>query len=213
MIGIAISGSIGTGKTTLCNNLSKATGWAVVHEDVKTNPFLAPFYGDMNRWALPSQLRFMLDKTLLYERMKAQLSEVVLIDRTIDEDFFVFTHVLRSYKILSETEFNLVHDVFHYLYKTWARPDVVIYLKDTPENCLARVLDRGYPGDNKMELEYVQKISDEYENWSKGFLVAPYIQLNPATLDFRLPATVERVRESLSSILRERSILGPSPKA
>jgi deoxyadenosine/deoxycytidine kinase len=204
MIVIGVCGSIGTGKTTLCNNLAMLSGWKVVQENAESNPFLAAFYDDMDRWALASQLRFMLDKTLEYEEMSAKSTEAILIDRTIDEDFCVFCSVLRSYKILSDAEFFLIQDLFRLLHRIWKRPDAILYLKDTPENCLSRVLGRGYPGDNKMELEYVKKISDEYDRWSKGFLVAPYIVLEPATLDFRLPETGRRVLDDLRSLLRLR---------
>ena len=210
MIVVAVTGSIGTGKTTLCENLSKQTGWKIVHEAVSRNPFLPLFYKDMNRWALSSQMRFMLDKTLQFEEFSATPADFLLIDRTLEEDFFVFCTTLRDYRILMDAEFLLIKDLFRLLYRSWRRADLVIYLKDTPENCLGRILNRGYPGDNKMELGYIKRISDQYEMWSRGYLVAPYLELNPAEVDFRHTDVISSIHKSIRSILKLNAPGGPN---
>ena len=48
---IAITGNIGAGKTTLATKLAHHYGWEVLYEAVDGNPYLPPFYEDMEKWA------------------------------------------------------------------------------------------------------------------------------------------------------------------
>ncbi|MDH5493261.1 MAG: deoxynucleoside kinase, partial [Myxococcales bacterium] len=56
---LAVAGSIGSGKTTLTRRLVERLGYHGLYESTEANPYLGDFYGDMARWALPLQLRFL----------------------------------------------------------------------------------------------------------------------------------------------------------
>ena len=56
---VAITGNIGAGKTTLAGMLAKHYDWEVLYEAVEGNPYLADFYGDMERWAFNLQMFFL----------------------------------------------------------------------------------------------------------------------------------------------------------
>ncbi|MEP7028662.1 MAG: deoxynucleoside kinase, partial [Candidatus Eisenbacteria bacterium] len=44
---LAIAGNIGVGKTELTDRLAAELGWKVYYEPVIENPYLDPFYKDM----------------------------------------------------------------------------------------------------------------------------------------------------------------------
>jgi deoxynucleoside kinase len=46
---VAVSGNIGSGKSTVTTLLSEKLGWTPYYEVVDENPYLADFYGDMSR--------------------------------------------------------------------------------------------------------------------------------------------------------------------
>ena len=56
---IAISGNIGSGKTTLASKLATHYGWQIEFESVEENPYLSDFYGDMPKWAFHLQVYFL----------------------------------------------------------------------------------------------------------------------------------------------------------
>src|SRR5882762_3024467 len=56
---IAISGNIGSGKTTLVEKLSKHYNWIPLYESADNNPYLKDFYEDMTRWAFHLQIYFL----------------------------------------------------------------------------------------------------------------------------------------------------------
>jgi deoxyadenosine/deoxycytidine kinase len=199
MITIAVSGSIGTGKTTLCDTLSVLTGWNVVREDVGLNPFLGPFYDDMPRWALASQIQFMLTKTRKFEELASGRSTTILIDRTIEEDFKVFCSTLKEYEIVNMSEFELLNEFFLLLNKTWLVPDVYVYLEGSPERCFERILNRGYAGDSKIELGYVRRISDKYREWRGTIVRRPILVFDADQIDFRKQTMVHEILTKIRS--------------
>jgi deoxyadenosine/deoxycytidine kinase len=59
---LAIAGNIGVGKTELTNRLSTELGWLAYYEPVIHNPYLDPFYADMQRWSFHLQIYFLSER-------------------------------------------------------------------------------------------------------------------------------------------------------
>lgn len=68
---ISVEGPIGVGKTTLARRLRESFGAKLLLEDPEGCPFLPRFYQDPERYALPTQLHFLLARC----RQQEQLSE------------------------------------------------------------------------------------------------------------------------------------------
>lgn len=56
---VAVSGNIGSGKTTLTGLLSKHYGWESHYEDVDGNPYINDFYAEMQRWSFNMQIYYL----------------------------------------------------------------------------------------------------------------------------------------------------------
>ena len=57
---IVVEGPIGSGKTTLARMLSEKFSTELLSEKAEENPFLTRFYQDAKRYALPTQLFFLI---------------------------------------------------------------------------------------------------------------------------------------------------------
>ena len=87
---IAISGNIGSGKTTLTQLLAQHYNWQARFEAVDYNPYLEDYYGNIPRWS------FNLEVYFLKERFKdllaiAQSPTPIVQDRSIFEGVHIFT--------------------------------------------------------------------------------------------------------------------------
>ena len=91
---IAVEGPIGAGKTSLARRLADRLGAGLLLEQPGENPFLARFYQDMPRYALPTQLFFLFQRSrqlgalaqpaTLYERVRRRAAEY---ERGLGEDY------------------------------------------------------------------------------------------------------------------------------
>ena len=121
---IAIAGNIGSGKTTLTNNLADFYGWTPNYEDAGENPYLNDFYDDMPRWAFNLQVYF------LHGRLRKILDIMnsgkdIVQDRTIYEDAYIFAENLYEMNLMSERDFKNYLDIFEFTTSLLHAPDLL----------------------------------------------------------------------------------------
>ena len=73
---IIVEGNISAGKSTLCKALGKELNYHVLLEPVLENPFLAKYYGNPKKYALPMQI------WLLKHRYKAFIEALTTLMST-----------------------------------------------------------------------------------------------------------------------------------
>ena len=98
---IAISGNIGSGKTSLTEMLTDRLGGTALFEETG-NPYIADFYEDMNRWAFNLQISFLgsrIQQTM--DMLSACKEGVIFQDRTIYEDAHIFADNLHEMGLMT----------------------------------------------------------------------------------------------------------------
>lgn len=163
---LAIAGNIGVGKTELTTRLSAELGWMAYYEPVIQNPYLDDFYADMARWSFHLQIYF------LSERFKAQVqigaSPLPFIqDRTIYEDAEIFARVLHDQGSMTDVDYRNYTALFHVLVGFLRKPDLIIYLKASPDVLMERIARRGRASEKSIGKDYITRLNDAYEDWMR----------------------------------------------
>ncbi len=161
---LAIAGNIGVGKTELTTRLSQELGWVAYYEPVIQNPYLDPFYKDMPRWSFHLQIYF------LSERFKAQVeiskgSLPFIQDRTIYEDAEIFARVLHAQGSMTQVDYENYTSLFGVMVDFLRKPDVILYLKASPETLMGRIAQRGRESEKGIGIDYIRRLSDAYDAW------------------------------------------------
>ena len=161
---LAIAGNIGVGKTELTNRLSAELGWLAYYEPVIHNPYLDAFYADMARWSFHLQIYF------LGERFKAQVeigrsSLSFIQDRSIYEDAEIFARTLHQQGSMTEVDYRNYVSLFDCMISFLRRPDLILYLKASPEALMERIARRGRPSERAIEIDYIARLNRAYDEW------------------------------------------------
>lgn len=181
---IAIAGNIGSGKTTLTHLLAQRYRWRPYYESVVENPYLADFYQDMPRYALPLQLRFLAHRARDV-RAIAQQNESAIQDRTIYEDADIFARNLYLSRKMDERDYRTYREIAELLFDELCPPDVILYLKMSVPRLLERIKERGRPYEQSIDPKYLEILNEGYETWVKGYSYGKLITLEAEGLDPR----------------------------
>ena len=164
---IVISGNIGVGKTTLSEKISKKFNWELQLEEVKDNPYLDDFYKSMKDWSFHLQIFFLNSRFNQIQKI-SESNNVVIQDRSIYEDYEVFTKTLFDSGVLMEREFNNYKRLYNTILKYINEPDLLIYLRNLNiDKIISNIDKRSRNFEKSIDKEYLKKLNIYYENWIK----------------------------------------------
>ncbi|WP_026967093.1 deoxynucleoside kinase [Algoriphagus terrigena] len=180
---LAVSGNIGSGKTTLTEKLAKHYGWKAEFESVDQNPYLADFYEDMKRWAFHLQVYFLNSR--FNQVQKIQASSVSTIqDRTIYEDAYIFAANLYKSKLMTERDYFNYRSLFDSMITHIKAPDLLIYLKADIPKLVGQIEKRGRSYETAMRIDYLKNLNSHYEEWIAGYKEGKLLIVDVNDLDF-----------------------------
>ncbi len=186
---IAISGNIGSGKTTLAEKLAKHYGWTPLYESVDKNPYLKDFYNDMTRWAFHLQIYFLNSRFRQVNEIRANANTTIQ-DRTIYEDAYIFAANLRKSGHISERDYESYLDIFNSMIEFVHPPDLLIYLRSDIPKLVRQIQKRGREYEFAMRIDYLKNLNEHYEDWISRYKNGRLLIVNVNELDF-----VERIED------------------
>lgn len=177
---IAVEGPIGSGKTTLARRIAIALGAQTVLERPDENPFLARFYSDMARYALPTQLFFLFQRA----RQLEPIAQRDLFHQAVVSDFLLEKDSLFARLTLSNDELALYERIYESIRPQAPVPDLVIYLHAPTRTLMERVKKRGINYESEISEEYLAMLSEGYTRFFHHYSAAPLLTVNSDTLNF-----------------------------
>ncbi len=199
---VVLAGNIGAGKTTLVRMMCERLGWKPYFEPVVENPYLADFYKDMAGWAFHSQV-FFLTHRVRSHRLLMDDPWPVVQDRSLYEDAEVFARNLYLRGSMSERDWATYNDLYSTVITLLPPPDLVVYLRASVPVLLERIARRGRGFESEIPAEYLGQLNALYEEWVKGFDLAPVLVLDADHADVVAdPAALEAVVSQVEDRLR-----------
>lgn len=177
---VVVEGPIGAGKTSLTHKLAERMGADTLLENANDNPFLPRFYQEPRRYALPTQLHFLFDRS----RQLRDLSQGDLFRSCTVSDFLIDKDMLFARLNLDDDEFDLYQKVYADLAPQAPTPDLVIYLQAPVDALQERVNRRGVDFERGMDAGYLQRLANSYSEFFHRYDAAPLLIVNTSHLNF-----------------------------
>lgn len=180
---LALSGNIGSGKSTLTRMLAERYGLRPVYEPYAENPYLEDFYRDMRRYSFHSQVYF------LSRRLEQHLNLVtgaryVIQDRTIFEDANIFARNLFESGQMEARDWATYLGLYQGILPALRVPDLLIHIDASVPTLKKRIAQRGRAYEKAIPDTYLAGLNRLYDAWIQKFDACPVMRVPGDELDF-----------------------------
>ena len=169
---VTIEGNIGSGKSTLVQELRNALTptWTFLDEPVEEwlklkdesgRSLIELFYSDKKRYSYTFQNYAYI--TRMRKLMEINNADVNVTERCVLTDKNVFAQMLTDDGYMNAMEDKMYNDWFD-IFDKFAKIDLVIYIKTTPKTCEERIKKRARVGED-IPLEYLDRLHEYHEKW------------------------------------------------
>jgi deoxyguanosine kinase len=198
---IAIEGVIGVGKTTLARLLQPSFEAALLLEVFEENPFLSDFYADRERYAFQTQIFFLLSR---YHQQRNAVGELMAGHGALISDYTFEKDSLFARINLHGDELEMYYRVHAALAEKIIPPDLVVYLRASPDALMQRIASRDRPYERDMERAYIEQLHAVYEAVYGGRQQGTAVlAIDTDDLDYvRSPEDLKSVENRLRQALR-----------
>ena len=197
---IAFEGPIRVGKSSLARALAETLNAAHIAEPVG-NPFLDRFYAG-EPTAFAAQMWFLEARA---QQLQALPPEgVVVADYIFEKDkIFAFLN-------LTDQELELYNRFYQPMHARLQAPELVVYLKATPEVLKQRLKRKNLPEEREISEEYIEQISASYEHFFSHYTGGNLLIVDTSEIDFvSNPADMQALLARLQEPVRGTQYYAP----
>ncbi|KAL2092109.1 hypothetical protein ACEWY4_011907 [Coilia grayii] len=184
---VSIEGNIAVGKSTFARLLQRVgLDWEVIPEPVSkwqnvegtsqtsVSNLLEMMYADTPRWSYTFQTFSLLSRlrTQLQspppQLLHSSNTPVQVYERSVYSDRYIFALTMFELGCINATEWAVYQDWHSFLlqqFGTLVQLEGIIYLRASPETCMARLGMRGREEERGVKLDYLQKLHSQHESW------------------------------------------------
>lgn len=188
---IGFEGPIGAGKTTLAQLLALHLGATLILEDVDGNAFLPDFYRDKERWALSTQLAFLISRHEQLRTIPPSRTRPVVSDYTQAKDP-IFARAL-----LNDREVELYERLTMGLHASVPRPDLTVYVDARNDVLLERIQKRNRPYEASITGEYLDAVRRAYTRHHETMGRLQVLTIDASDLDLRSEAALSELYKKI----------------
>jgi 2-amino-4-hydroxy-6-hydroxymethyldihydropteridine diphosphokinase len=198
---VSIAGIIGVGKTTLAQKLSTRLGCEMIPEPYDTNPFLPDVYAGKKELALDSELYFLTARVEQLNNSTLEKGQTYISDYVFDKE------PIYSRQTLNPEQLTLYYKIYESSKCKVASPVLVIYLLDSPQNCLERIHTRNLPYEQTIELQYLENLEAEYNQLFSNWKTCPVITKKTSDLGYSKDDNIDHLAEQIKYYITDNSVI------
>lgn len=178
---VVIEGNIGAGKTSLATRIANEFNARLVLEQFADNPFLPKFYKEPDKYAFPLELSFLASR---YKQLNDELGSQDIFKSFTVADYYFMKSLVFAASTLKGEEYNLYRQIFYIIYGQMPKPDIYVYLHQTPERLMENIGKRGRDYEKHITAGYLRKIQESYFSFFRQNPESKYLIIDVNNIDF-----------------------------
>jgi deoxyadenosine/deoxycytidine kinase len=170
---ISIDGNIGSGKSTLIQELEGFINHLGLTDDISVYPedvvnwnaegWLTQYYSDMRRFGFGWQTRVLMSISKLFKTPEYPKKTTNIVERNAETSYHVFIRDMVENGLLTEIERKTLRDLSNMLID-WI-PDIIVYINTSPELCLERIHSRNRSGEENIPIKLLQSLHEKHQGY------------------------------------------------
>ncbi|AUF83674.1 deoxynucleoside kinase [Mesoplasma syrphidae] len=205
---IAIFGTVGAGKSSVSEEISKRLNHEIFPEPIEENPYFDDYYKDLKATVFKMQI-YMLAARSKQLKQAHQLKDIIF-DRTILEDP-IFMKVNYDLGNVNDIDYKTYQDFYeNVVLENLKIPDervkfdIVIYLKVSTDKAIERIAKRGRSSELDVDRQYWELLNKNYnEFYDQNVYDFPF---------FVVDAETDDMEEKMETIINKIYEIDPSLK-
>jgi deoxyadenosine/deoxycytidine kinase len=178
---VVIEGNIGAGKTSLSTRIASEYNARLVLEQFADNPFLPKFYKEPDKYAFPLELSFLASR---YKQLNDEIGSQDIFRSFTVADYYFMKSLVFAASTLKGEEYNLYRQIFYIIYGQMPKPDIYVYLHQTPERLMENIRKRGRDYEKHITAAYLRKIQESYFSFFRQNPESKYLIIDVNNIDF-----------------------------
>lgn len=178
---IAISGTIGAGKSELASRISSASNGNLILEEFAANSFLEKFYKQPERYAFPLEISFLFER---FQQLKTMLSTADMFSNYFVSDYLFDKSLLFAKNNLTTDQFSVFYPLFEAFREQILFPDLLIYLHRPVDVLLKNIKNRGRSFEQEIQFNYLEELQLSYLSYFKTLKEKRILILELNDIDF-----------------------------
>lgn len=166
---IAVAGVMGSGKTTAAKILREELGFPLLEERPQENPFLEDFYKDMKRWALHTQIFYVLYKIRQNTKAKNILPHASVIHDSPSGQDMIYAKANQAFGNINAHEYKLIARLLQLYNPHMIQPDPLIFLDAPIDLILKRISARGRDYEQEVSKDYIAALLSFQKKWIASY--------------------------------------------
>jgi deoxyguanosine kinase len=159
MVIITVDGNIGSGKTTVMEELHHTYKLMIDLEPVEEwKSYLEKFYnGSISIFNF--QTKIWLDRCWVQQTNK---NNIMIMERSPDFTFMTFVQNMYDTNKITKDEYETLEKMYEQTGRLW-EPDGYVYLYQSPSKNVQRISERGREYEKNISIKYIQELHDLHE--------------------------------------------------
>jgi deoxyadenosine/deoxycytidine kinase len=181
---IAVSGNLGSGKSTVAQGLARAFNCDVYPRRSYNKSYIDDLFREPTRWTTEAQISFMVHK---HDEIRQGVGYggLFVLDRTFDEEVKVFAERFYDDGTIDDRSIGLIRQLSQDLSSRLQPPALIVFCDCPVVVCEERLEMRPRSYQSSYPADHLNMLNTKLNEWIQKQLGVPVIRIDTDSTDFR----------------------------